>query len=68
MNFKYIEIKAKMISGENYIIKERFPLNSNSEEEVLSLMNKKFLYTKDGEWISTNLIENFTYEAFTKRR
>lgn len=68
MNFKYIEIKAKMTNGEIYIIKERFPLNSNSEEEVLSLMDKKFLYTKDGEWINTNFIEKFTYKAFTKRK
>lgn len=68
MDFKYIEIKAKMTNGGVYIIKERFPLNSNSEEEVLSLMNKKFLYTKGGEWVNTNFIEKFTYKAFTKRK
>lgn len=67
MDFKYIEIRVKMVNGEIYIIKERFPLNSNTEE-VISLMNKKFLYTKCGEWVNTNFIEKFTYKVFTKRK
>lgn len=67
MEFKYIEIEAVLASGEIRMIKERFNYDSNSEQEVLKLLNNKFVYSENGDWINTNLIERFSYKAFVKK-
>ena len=59
--YKYVEIKVVMVSGEVHIIKQRFALDSDVEEIINFLTRDKYIYTYDGTWINSNLIEEFNY-------
>lgn len=59
--YKYIEIKVVMVSGEVHIIKQRFALDSGVEEIINFLTRDKYIYTYEGAWINSSLIEEFDY-------
>lgn len=61
--YKYVEIKATMVSGEVHIIKDRFSLNFDCNDIINYLTRDKFLYTFEGIYINSSLIEGFTYKV-----
>lgn len=65
--YRYVEIKITMVSGEVHIIKDRFGHNVDSNTIINYLTRDRFLYTNEGVWINSSLIEEFTYKAKVKK-